>query len=53
MRLHTEAPLQLFLMILAAVLLFLAAFAWPAPIEPYRARLGWAGMFFWCASNFF
>jgi hypothetical protein len=53
MNVHTDAPLKVFLLVLAAVLLFLAAFAWPVPVEPYRAKLGWAGMFFWLISNFF
>lgn len=50
---RNSAPLHLILMVLACVLLFLAAFAWPAPVEPYRAKMGWAGMFCWCLSTFF
>ena len=50
---HLSAPIRLFLMVLACVLLFLAAGAWQPAVEPYRIRLGWAGMFCWCLSNFF
>jgi hypothetical protein len=48
-----RAPIRLILMVLAVVLLFLAAFAWPAPVEPYRMKMGWAGMFCWALSTFF
>lgn len=47
------APLHLFLIVLACVLLGLAAFAWPAPVEPWRTKLLAAGLFFWCLSTFF
>jgi hypothetical protein len=38
------ANLKLFFMILAAVLFAIGAFAWPAPIEPYRIRFVAAGL---------
>ena len=46
------APIGLILFIIACVLLFFAAFPWTA-VEPYRIRIGWAGMFFWAVSTFF
>jgi hypothetical protein len=50
---HNGAPLHLILVILAAVLFFLAA-AWPAPEpHPYRPRLVAAGLFCWVLSTFF
>jgi hypothetical protein len=48
-----RAPFQLILVILAAVLFFLAAFAWPAPVEPYRTKLVAAGLLCWVVSTFF
>jgi hypothetical protein len=50
---RNSAPLHLILIVLATVLFFLAAFAWPAPVEPYRMKLVAAGLFFWCLSTFF
>jgi hypothetical protein len=50
---HINAPIKLFLMVLACVLLFLAAGAWQVAVDPYRPRLGWAGMFCWCLAQFF
>ena len=50
---RNSAPLHLILVILAAVLFFLAAFAWPAPVEPYRTKLIAGGLFCWCLSTFF
>jgi len=50
---RNSAPLHLILMVLALVLFFLAAFAWPAPVEPYRLKLMAAGLFFGTLSLFF
>ena len=50
---RNAAPLHLILVVLACVLFFLGAFAWPAPVEPYRTKLVAAGMFCWCLSTFF
>jgi len=50
---RNEAPLHLFLVVLACVLFFVAAVAWPAPIEPYRTKLIAAGLFCWSLSTFF
>ena len=50
---RNEAPLHLFLVVLAGALFFFAAFAWPAPVEPYRTKLVAAGLFFWVVSTFF
>lgn len=50
---HNSAPLHLIFVVLALVLFALAAFAWPAPVEPWRMKLGWAGMFFLVLSSFF
>lgn len=50
---HIGAPIRLFLMVLAIVLFFIAAVAWPAPVELYRTKLIAAGLFCWCLSTFF
>jgi hypothetical protein len=50
---HRGFSFGLFLMILAVVLFFIAAVAWPAPVEPYRAKLIAAGLFCWSLSTFF
>ncbi len=50
---RNEAPLRLILVILAVVFFFIAATAWPAPIEPYRTKLIAAGLFCWSLSTFF
>jgi hypothetical protein len=50
---HNEAPLRLIFVVLALVLFAIAGFGWPSPIEPYRAKLGWCGMFFLTLSTFF
>ncbi len=50
---HNGAPLHLILVVLAVVLFFLAGFAWPVPVEPYRVKLIGAGLFFWALSTFF
>jgi hypothetical protein len=50
---HNAAPVRLFLVVLATVLFFVAAAAWPAPVEPYRTKLIAAGLFCWCLSTFF
>jgi hypothetical protein len=50
---QNHATVHLVLVILAALLFFIAAFAWPAPVEPYRTKIIAAGLFFWCASTFF
>jgi hypothetical protein len=52
MNTRNEAPLHLIVLVLALVLLFLGAFAWPAPVEPWRVKLVAAGLFFWCLSTF-
>jgi len=49
---HLSAPLHLFLMVLATVLFFIAAVAWPAPVEPYRTKLIAGGLFCWCLASF-
>ena len=50
---HVSAPIRVFLLVLAVVLFFIAAVAWPAPVEPYRTKLIAAGLFCWALSNFF
>jgi len=50
---HNSAPLRLILMVLAVVLFFIAATAWPAPVEPYRNKLIAGGLFCWSVSTFF
>ena len=50
---HNEAPLHLFLVILAAVLFFIGAFAWPPVVEPWRVKIVSAGLFFWILSTIF
>jgi hypothetical protein len=50
---HNSAPLRLIFVILALVLFALAAFTWYPPVDPYRMKLGWAGMFFLTLSTFF
>jgi len=50
---HTNAPLHLIFVVLALVFFGVAAFAWPPPWEPWRARFGWAGLFFLTLSTFF
>lgn len=50
---HNSAPLRIILVIIAGVLFGFAAFAWPAPVEPYRVKLIAAGLMFWVASTFF
>jgi hypothetical protein len=47
------APLHLIFVVLALVLFAIAGFGWPAPIDPYRAKLGWCGMFFLVLASFF
>jgi len=50
---RNNGSLHLILFVIACVLLFFAAFPWHPLVEPHRARLGWAGMFFWAVSSFF
>ena len=50
---RNSAPVRLFLVVLAVVLFFIAAVAWPAPVEPYRTKLIAAGLFCWSLSTFF
>jgi hypothetical protein len=50
---HISAPFRLFLIVLACVLFFVAAVAWPAPVEPYRTKLIAAGLFCWAVAQFF
>jgi len=45
--------LRLILVVLATVLFFIAAVAWPGPVEPYRTKLIAAGLFCWSLSTFF
>jgi hypothetical protein len=47
------APIRLILVVLALVLFAIAGFGWPAPVDPYRAKFGWMGMFFLTLSTFF
>jgi len=53
METRNSAPLRLILMVLAVVLFFIAATAWPAPVEPYRTKLIAGGLFCWSISTFF
>lgn len=53
MQSHRGFSLGLVLMLLALVFFFIAATAWPAPIEPYRLKLIAAGLFCWSLSTFF
>jgi hypothetical protein len=46
-------PFHIFLLALACVFFFIGAFAWPAPVEPYRIKIVSAGLLAWCASSFF
>lgn len=48
---RNNAPLHLIVFVLALVLLFLGAFAWPVAVEPWRMKLVAAGLFFWCLSE--
>lgn len=48
-----QAPIRTILICLALALFFIAATAWPAPIEPYRTKLMAAGLFCWLLSTFF
>ena len=50
---HISAPVRLFLMVLAVVLFFIAAFGWPAPVEPYRLKIVAGGLFCWALATFF
>lgn len=50
---HVNAPMRLFLLVLACVLFFIAAVAWPAPVEPYRTKIIAAGLFCWAVAMFF
>jgi hypothetical protein len=45
--------LHIALVIVAIVCFGFAAFAWPAPMEPYRVRFVGAGLMFWALSTFF
>ena len=47
------APLHLILVVLAVVMFAIAAFGWPAPVEPWRVKIVAAGLFFWSLSTFF
>jgi hypothetical protein len=42
--------LSMFFMILAAVLFFLGAFAWPPVIDSYRLKIVSAGLLAWVVS---
>lgn len=50
---HNQAPVHLFLVVLACALFAIAAFGWPAPVDPWRTRLIAAGLLFWTLSTFF
>jgi hypothetical protein len=50
---HNEAPIRMILMCMAIALFAIAAFAWPAPIEPWRLKLVAGGLFCWSLSTFF
>ena len=45
MRNHTGFSLGLFVFILGLALFFIAAAAWPTPVEPYRVKIIAAGLF--------
>ena len=49
---HISAPVHVILMVLAVVLLGIAAFGWPAPIEAWRLKFLSAGMFCWALASF-
>lgn len=53
MTVHTEAPVHVICVCFALVFFAVAAFVWPAPVEPWRTRLTAAGLFFWVLSTFF
>lgn len=48
-----HGALHLLLVVLAAVLFLIGAFAWPVPFEPWRTKFISAGLFFWVLSTFF
>ena len=50
---ENRAPFRIVLAAIALAMFLVAAFAWPAPIEPYRVRFVGAGLFFWLLSTFF
>jgi hypothetical protein len=50
---RNEAPLHIILVVIAAVLFGIGAFAWPAVVDPYRTRLIACGLMFLTASTFF
>lgn len=45
-----NAPWKLICLVFALVLFFIGAFAWPAPVEPYRAKIVSAGLMFYILS---
>jgi hypothetical protein len=45
-----NAPWSLICLIFAFVLFALAAFAWPAPVEPWRLKLVAGGLMFYTLS---
>jgi hypothetical protein len=47
------SPFHIFLLALACVFFVIGAFAWPAPVEPYRIKIVSAGLLAWCAASFF
>lgn len=48
-----KPPLRLIFEVLALVMFAIAAFGWPAPVEPYRLKFVAAGLFFWCLGAYF
>lgn len=50
---HMAVGPRLILLVLACLLFGLAAFGWPAPVEPYRTKIIAAGLFCWTLSLFF
>jgi len=45
MRTHSGITIGSFLFVLGLALFFIAAVAWPAPIEPWRVKIVAAGLF--------
>lgn len=45
MRTHTGITIGNFLFVLGLALFFIAAVAWPVPVEPYRVKIVAAGLF--------